>query len=54
MKQPQTIYLRDYKAPHFLIDQIDLTLDIKDGHTDVTSKLTVVRSPSAPKGAPIF
>lgn len=51
MKQPQTIYLRDYKAPHFLIDQIDLTMDIKNGHTDVTSKLTVVRSPTAPKGA---
>ena len=36
MKQPQAIYLRDYKVPGYAVDEIDLTLDIFDGHTDVT------------------
>jgi aminopeptidase N len=51
MKQPQAIHLRDYKTPSFLVDEIDLTLDIHDGHTDVTSKLKILRHPKAPAGA---
>ncbi|MBY0515527.1 MAG: aminopeptidase N [Bacteriovoracaceae bacterium] len=51
MKQLQTIYLRDYKAPNFTVEHIDLTLDIFDGYTDVTSKLEIIRSKSAPSGA---
>lgn len=50
MKTPQTIYLRDYKAPVFTVDQIDLTLDIFEDHTFVTSKLTLERTPKAPAG----
>ena len=51
MKTPQTIYLRDYKAPHFRVDTIDLTMDIFNEHTIVTAKLSILRSETAPKGA---
>ena len=51
MKTPQTIFLRDYKAPHFRVDTIDLTMDIFDEYTNVTAKLSILRSETAPKGA---
>lgn len=46
---PETIFLKNYKAPAFLIDTVDLTLDIFDDHTEVTSVLKVVRNPHGPK-----
>lgn len=43
MKGPQAIYLRDYKAPPFAIDTIDLTLDIYTDRTEVKSVMRVLR-----------
>ncbi len=50
MTQPQTIYLRDYKAPPFLVDSVDLVLDIHGDHTAVTALLKVKRHPTAGTG----
>ncbi len=47
MKTPNTIYLKDYAAPDFLIEQADLTFDIKNGATLVTSKLRMKKNPLA-------
>ncbi len=44
-KVPQPIFLRDYRAPGFRVDRIDLTLDIHDDRTDVTARLVVLRTP---------
>jgi len=41
--QPKTIYLTDYKPSHYLIDTIDLTIDIHPEFTTVSSKLTVTK-----------
>ena len=43
MKGPQTIYLRDYKAPPFVVDSIDLTLDIFSDRTEVKSVMRILR-----------
>ena len=43
MKGPQTIYLRDYKAPSFVVDTIDLTLDIYSDRTEVKSVMRILR-----------
>lgn len=40
---PKTIYRKDYKAPDFLIDSVDLAFDIYDGRTRVASKLDIKR-----------
>ena len=41
MTTPDKIYLKDYTPPPFLIDQVDLTFDIKDDQTLVSSKLKI-------------
>ncbi|MFA5905243.1 MAG: aminopeptidase N, partial [Desulfobacula sp.] len=41
MKNPKTIYLKDYTPPLFIVDHIDLTFDIGDDQTKVISRLTV-------------
>lgn len=41
---PKTIYRKDYKAPDFLIDSVELAFDIFDGRTRVASKLTIQRN----------
>lgn len=50
MKENQRIYLRDYKAPQFRVDHIDLTLDIFSDKTIVTSKMTIIKNPNALNG----
>ena len=42
-KKPQAQYLKDYKAPNFLIDHTDLTFDLQPTNTTVTSVLTLTR-----------
>lgn len=44
MKTPRTIYLKDYTPPAFIVDSIDLTFDIREDETMVTSKLNVRRN----------
>ncbi len=39
----QTIYLKDYQKPSFLVDTIDLNIQVFDDHTVVSSKLVMQR-----------
>jgi aminopeptidase N len=36
---PQTVLLKDYKAPAFFVEEIDLRFDLHEDHTDVFSKV---------------
>ena len=49
---PQTIYLKDYTPPAFLIDSVDLDFDIQTGGTVVTATLAMRRNPAVP-GQPL-
>ncbi len=44
MKTPNKIYLKDYTPPAFIVDQADLTFEIKEDHTEVTSNLKIRRN----------
>lgn len=39
----QTIYLKDYQKPSFVVDSIDLNIQVYDDHTLVSSKLEIQR-----------
>lgn len=45
MQTPKTIYLKDYKPSPFNIDSIDLTVDIHNDHTMVSSILKLEKRP---------
>jgi aminopeptidase N len=47
--QPSTIYLKDYKVPPFLIDKTELTFDLDETTTIVTSRLHMRRNPASGK-----
>jgi aminopeptidase N len=47
LQQPKTIFLKDYKPSNFLIDSIDLTVDIYDDHTLVNSVLRIEKREEA-------
>ena len=40
---PQTIYLKDYTAPAYLVDTVDLDINIEAGATTVTATLAMRR-----------
>ncbi len=42
---PQTIYLKDYTVPDYLIHNVDLTFSLDEEKTQVISKLTLQRNP---------
>ncbi len=44
---PQTIYLKDYQPPHYLIPTVDLHFDLQEESTMVTAKLQVRRNPDS-------
>jgi len=44
MKTPETIYLKDYTPADFLVDHIDLTFDIEEDQTRVTSLMQIHRN----------
>ncbi|MET0356315.1 MAG: aminopeptidase N [Cellvibrio sp.] len=46
-QQPQSIYLKDYKVPDYLIIKTQLHVDIYDGYTLVTANLSLVVNPSS-------
>ena len=46
MKTPEKIYLKDYRPAEFLINQVDLTFEIKDDITKVTSILKINKNPA--------
>jgi len=51
---PQTVYLKDYRVPDFLIDNTDLVFDLREEHCRVTSSLRIRRNPdSATQLAPL-
>jgi aminopeptidase N len=45
--QPQSIYLKDYRKPPFLIDHVDLRFELFEDQTRVHSRLQVRRNPEA-------
>ena len=49
---PQTVYLKDYTPPEFLIDQIDLTFELEEECTLVRSHLTLKRNPESASEQP--
>lgn len=46
-QQPQSIYLKDYTVPDYLITKTELHVDIYDGYTLVTSNLSLRANPAA-------
>ena len=44
---PRTIYLKDYQVPPYLIDQVDMTVELRDQGTRVRSRLAMRRNPAA-------
>ncbi|MBV1775105.1 aminopeptidase N [Burkholderiaceae bacterium DAT-1] len=48
VKQPQPIHLKDYTPSAFLIEKVDLTFDIEDESTRVTSRMVLLRNPAHP------
>ncbi|MBO9481057.1 aminopeptidase N [Salinisphaera sp. G21_0] len=49
--QPKAIYLKDYQAPDYWIDQTNLTFDLFEDHTMVTSVLSIRRNPDNPSAS---
>lgn len=47
MTQPQTVYRKDYQASAFTIETVDLAFDLREGYTDVTATLALVRTGEA-------
>jgi len=45
-QQSKTIYLKDYKAPDFLIDHVELTFELDDEQTRVISVLQLIKNTS--------
>ena len=43
---PQTVYLKDYTPPAFLVDTVDLDFVIETGSTTVTATLAIRRNPA--------
>ncbi len=50
---PNTIYLKDYTPPAFLISSVDLDVDLREDHALVKATLAVKRNPAADRGAPL-
>ncbi len=47
MKTPETIYLKDYRAPEFLVQTIDLTFELDRDQTRVTSLMQIQQNREA-------
>jgi len=45
---PQTVYLKDYTAPAYLIDTVDLDFNVETGGTTVSTTLAMRRNPAVP------
>ncbi|MFI8479325.1 aminopeptidase N [Pseudomonas sp. NPDC078700] len=45
-EQPKMIYLKDYKAPDYLIDETHLTFELFDDHSLVHAQLVMRRNPA--------
>ncbi len=49
---PTVIRLSDYTPPNYLIDQVDLSFDLDESRTTVTSRLRIRRNSSLPSPGP--
>ena len=47
--QPEAVYLKDYKAPSFLIEKTHLSFDLFEDYTEVEARLQIVRQPGNDK-----
>src|SRR5574340_195707 len=48
---PKTIYLKNYTAPAWLVDTVDLHVAIHQGHAEVRARLACKRNPQGAGGA---
>ncbi|MDD2056120.1 aminopeptidase N [Pseudomonas sp. GD03860] len=51
-EQPQVIYLKDYQAPEYLIDETHLTFELFEDHSLVHAQLVMRRNPARGPGLP--
>ncbi|MDH4874030.1 aminopeptidase N [Pseudomonas sp. BN515] len=51
-EQPKVIYLKDYQAPEYLIDETNLTFELYEDHTLVHAQLVMRRNPERGEGLP--
>lgn len=51
-EQPQMIYLKDYQAPDYLIDETHLTFELFEDHTLVHAQLLMRHNPARGAGLP--
>ncbi|MFI8744284.1 aminopeptidase N [Pseudomonas sp. NPDC077186] len=51
-EQPKMIYLKDYQAPDYLIDETHLTFELFEDHSLVHAQLVMRRNPEAGAGLP--
>ena len=51
MTQPQTVYLKDYQSPPFLVDHVALNFTLHPSATEVVSRVKYRRNPLAAAGA---
>lgn len=51
-EQPNTIYLKDYQVPDYLIDETTLTFELYEDHSLVHAQLVMRRNPQAGAGLP--
>ncbi|MGP4845841.1 aminopeptidase N [Marinobacter sp. 1Y8] len=51
--QPQTIYLKDYRKPPFLVDNVELRFELFEDGARVHSTLALRRNPDGGQGAPL-
>lgn len=50
---PTTTYLRDYRAPDFLIERVDLRFALDEDGADVSARLRIQRAPGVAADAPL-
>jgi aminopeptidase N len=53
-EQPKMIYLKDYRAPDYLIDETHLTFELFEDHSLVHAQLVMRRNPAAGEGLPLL
>ena len=53
MRTPQTIHRKDYTAPGFLVETVDLAFDLDPVRTCVTTRICMTRNQGAPGNADI-
>jgi aminopeptidase N len=51
---PVTRFLKDYTPPAWWIESVDLHVAIRDGHTEVRSRLACTRNPAVASSALIL